>query len=180
MKKVVTEPLFFDTDCLSSFLWVKREDIFLDQYSGKINLPEAVFVELSNPRIPHLKNRVLKLWKAGNIKITKILANTEEFELYYKFTLSPIKGQKRIGKGEAAALALAKVYNGIIASNNLKDISHYIKLYGLKHVTTGSIMTEALNRKYINESMGNQIWSEMIRRRRMLPTKTFTDYLKLC
>ena len=53
------------------------------------------------------------------------------------------KGEKIIGKGEAAAIALAKTYNGIIASNNLKDISKYIEKYNLEHVATGDILVAA-------------------------------------
>lgn len=44
----MTKQLFFDTDCLSSFLWVHREDILLRLYPGKIVLPQQVFNELSN------------------------------------------------------------------------------------------------------------------------------------
>ncbi len=33
-----------------------------------------------------------------------------------------------ISKGEAAALSLAKVYKGIIASNNIKYILYYVEM----------------------------------------------------
>ena len=36
----------------------------------------------------------------------------------------------------------------------------------------------ALQAGYFDETAGNQIWRNMISRRRMLPTKSFTDYLK--
>lgn len=39
----------------------------------------------------------------------------------------PYHGQKIIGKGEAAAITLAKNRKGILASNNLKDVEVYIK-----------------------------------------------------
>ncbi len=31
-KRLMTKDLFFDTDCISSFLWVKREDILIKLY----------------------------------------------------------------------------------------------------------------------------------------------------
>jgi hypothetical protein len=127
-KKYMTDKLFFDTDCISAFLWVKEENIL--------------------------------------------------FKLYHELAFSPRKGEKIIGKGEAAAIALAKTYNGIIASNNLKDISKYVEKYGLEHVTTGDILVDALNKRYIDEETGNQIWNNMIRKQRMLPTATFSEYLK--
>ncbi|MEA3423983.1 MAG: hypothetical protein U9Q80_09345, partial [Bacillota bacterium] len=60
--------------------------------------------------------------------------NTEEYNLYYELAISPPKGERIIGKGEAAAIALAKTYNGVLASNNLKDISKYVEKYELEHM----------------------------------------------
>ncbi len=106
------------------------------------------------------------------------MLNTEEYRLYYELAIAPPKGEKIIGKGEAAAIALAKTYNGIIASNNLKDISKYIEKYELEHITTGGILVDALNEGYIDEHIGNKIWTNMISKRRMLPTTSFSEYLK--
>lgn len=43
---------------------------------------------------------------------------------------------------------------------------------------TGNILVAALNKGYIDEQTGNLIWKNMIAKRRMLPTTTFTEYLK--
>lgn len=43
----MTDKLFFDTDCISAFLWVKEENIILKLYPGKIILPKPVFNELT-------------------------------------------------------------------------------------------------------------------------------------
>ena len=174
----MTNKLFFDTDCISSFLWVKEENLLFKLYPNRIILPKQVYDELSNPSIPHIKSKVTKLCLNGDISTKEILTNTEEFNLYYELAIAPPKGKKIIGKGEAAAIALAKTYNGIIASNNLRDISKYVKKYNLEHVATGDILVAALNKGYIDETTGNQIWSNMIAKRRMLPTSTFTEYLK--
>ena len=173
----MTDKLFFDTDCISAFLWVKEENILSKLYPGKIILPKPVFYELSNPSIPHIKRRVNELCLSGDISTKEILINTEEYKLYYELAISPPKGERIIGKGEAAAIALAKTYNGIIASNNLKDISKYIAIYELNHITTGDILVDALNKAYIDEPTGNHIWTKMISKRRMLPAATFTEYL---
>lgn len=175
----MTDKLFFDTDCISAFLWVKAENILFKLYPGKIILPKPVFNELSNPSIPHIKWKVNELCLSGNVSTKEILVNTEEYKLYYELAISPPKGERIIGKGEAAAIALAKIYNGIIASNNLKDISKYVDKYELEHITTGDILVDALNKGYIDELTGNQIWTTMIGKRRMLPTTTFTEYLKM-
>lgn len=175
----MTNKLFFDTDCISAFLWVKEENILFKLYPGKIILPKPVFNELSNPSIPHIKRKVKEHCLNGDIYTKEILLGTKEYELYHKLAVSPPKGEKQIGKGEAAAIALAKTYGGIIASNNLRDISKYVYEYKLEHTTTADILVRALEKEYINESTGNQIWVNMIKRRRMLPASNLTEYLKM-
>lgn len=174
----MTDKLFFDTDCISAFLWVKEENILFKLYPGKIILPKPVFSELSNPSIPHIKRKINELCLSGDVSTKEILVNTEEYKLYCELAISPPKGEKVIGKGEAA-IALAKTYNGIIASNNLKDISKYVEKYNLEHKTTADLLVEALNKGFIDEAAGNQIWTNMIVKRRMLPTATLTEYLKM-
>ena len=61
--------LFFDTDCISAFLWVGQEAILPKLYPGRIVIPEPVYDELSNPRIPHLKQRIDALKAKGLIDI---------------------------------------------------------------------------------------------------------------
>jgi predicted nucleic acid-binding protein len=157
---------------------VKEENILIKLYPGRIVLPKQVYDELCNPSIPHIKRKINQLCLRGDISTKEILTDTEEYNLYYELAISPPKDEKRIGKGEAAAIALAKTYDGIIASNNLKDIFKYVEKYNLAHMATGDILVAALNAGYIDETSGNQIWSNMLARRRILPTKTFTDYLK--
>jgi len=94
-----------------------------------------------------------------------------------KLTTNPEVGYKIIGKGEASAISLAKYNDGILGSNNMRDIRTYIELYKLKHITTGDILVEALHRGVISEGQGNVIWANMINRQRKLPTETFSDYL---
>ena len=83
-----------------------------------------------------------------------------------------------IGSGEAAAIVLAKERGGILASNNLKDISVYISEYNLRHKTTGEILKEALQHGLITETVGNQLWQDMIRKKRKLGYASFSDYLQ--
>lgn len=173
----MTDKIFFDTDCLSAFLWVKNENILVKLYGGKIVLPEQVYRELSHPRIPQLKLRTDALKKSGNIIVETIEVDTKEYELYYKLINKPEIGFKVIGKGEAAAIALTKIRGGVIASNNMKDIQRYVEEYGLDHITTGDILYDALGQGFITEEEGNNIWTSMLDKRRMLPSETFTEYI---
>ena len=68
---LLTELLFFDTDCLSAFLWVGNECLLPILYPGKIVIPMPVYSELNRPSIPNLKARIdsLKHITTGDILI---------------------------------------------------------------------------------------------------------------
>ena len=172
------DTLFFDTDCISAFLWVRYENLLVKLYPGRIVVPKQVYDELSTPGIAHLRARVDTLLTAGQAQLDTIITDTQTYALYYQLTTEPKIGHAIIGKGEAASIALAKSCNGIVASNNLRDISLYIEEFGLKHMTTGDILVEALDNGYITESLGDTIWASMIAKRRKLGTQSFTDYLQ--
>lgn len=174
------EPLFFDTDCISAFLWVDNESILSKLFPGRIIIPKEVYDELSHPGVncvKGLKVQIDKMIQSGDANIETIMVDTSTYELYRKLTSNPDSGYKIIGRGEAASISLAKEKGGILASNNLKDISGYVKAYNLTHLTTGDIMKMALDAGYIDESQGNTIWANMVARRRKLGYATFSEYL---
>ena len=176
-KKSSTNDIFIDTDCISAFLWVKNESLLVKLYPQRIIIPKPVYNEIDKPNLAWMKNRIDLLIKQNKLQVVDFDLCSDEFELYNKMTLYPEKGHKIIGKGEASALALAKVNNGIIASNNLKDIIDYIKEYGLTHITTGDILVEAYNNNLITLDQGNSIWENMLKKRRKLGANTFEEYL---
>jgi predicted nucleic acid-binding protein len=171
----MTEPLFLDTDCLSSFLVVGHENLILQLYAGRIGIPQQVYGELR--KVSFMKNKVDTLLKANKVMLYQIVVGTDPGGLYLKMTTSPDKGYKIIGSGEAAAIVLAKQHNGILGSNNMRDILPYIQLFNLKHRTSATIMVEALEQHLITEGQGNVIWRDMLQRNRKLPADTFTEFL---
>ena len=173
----MTDNLFFDTDCLSAFLWINDTNIIEVLYGGNIVLPDQVYLELSNPHVPHLKTRADALISKNLASVKSIDVGTDEYQLYRNLTKGN-KSNKAIGKGEAAGIALAATYKGVLASNNYRDIAPYIEKYGLRHVDTGMILSEALGKKLITEDEGNSIWQKMLNRNRKLPANSFSDYLK--
>lgn len=177
----MTEPLFFDTDCLSAFLWVDNESILSKLFPGRIIIPKEVYSELSHPgvnRVKGLKKQVDLMVQNEEATIESIMTGSEEYKFYRKLTTYPDPGHKIIGRGEAASITLAKFKNGIVASNNLRDISTYITEYDLLHLTTGDILKMALDKGYINEIQGNVIWQDMIKRKRKLGYSSFSEYLE--
>ena len=171
----MTEKYFFDTDCLSAFLWVREESILARLYAGRIILPTQVYNELK--RVPHLLARVDTLKNNGDLSVESMEAGSVEYNDYLQMTSSPEAGLRIIGRGEAAGIAMAKQRHGTLASNNLRDIRPYVEKYKISHITTGDILIEAMDAGIITEAEGNTIWADMIRKRRMLPTTTFSEYL---
>ena len=165
--------------CLSAFLWAKCEGLLSKLYAGRMVVPKQVYDEFCRPTIPHLKKQIDIMLFNKEIIIQTIDFGTNEFNTYYELTQTPRKGYKIIGKGEAASIALAKENNGIVASNNLRDIDTYIKEFALKHTTTSDIMVDAFCKGLINEAKGNSIWSVMISKKRKLGANSFSDYLSL-
>ena len=171
----MTKKYFFDTDCLSAFLWVREESILAKLYAGRMILPMQVYLELQ--KVSHLQAKVDALKSCGDLQIESMEVGSAEYNDYLKMTTVSEKGMRMIGRGEAAGIAMAKQRGGILASNNLRDIRPYVEKYAISHVTTGDILMEAMAVGIITEAEGNVIWADMIQRRRMLPTATFSEYL---
>lgn len=178
---LLTKPLLFDTDCLSAFLWVDNESILVKLYPGRIVIPSQVYHELSYPDLNHIKGlkaQVDNLVSNKQAILESIDYGSAEYHLYFQLTQNPVSGRLRIGNGEAAAIALACKFHGILASNNLSDISQYVQEFHLKHMTTGDIMKEAMLMGLITECQGNVIWGNMLNRKRRLGFVSFSEFLK--
>jgi predicted nucleic acid-binding protein len=174
----LTDSLFFDTDCLSAFLWVERESLLTQLYPGKVVIPKPVYDELSYPGVAFLRAGIDALLSDGQARVAGIDTGTDAYDLYYRLTAAPGEGRVVIGKGEAASIALSKAHGGIVASNNLRDIAMYIEEFGLKHTTTGDILAEAYKKGHITGAQGNALWTAMLAKRRRLGAKSFSDYLE--
>ena len=175
----MTEKMFFDTDCLSSFLMVGREDIILNKFKGHIILPQFVYYEFCRPCVNHLRLKIDNMIAAKLIVKMEIYHGTEESNLFRELTRSPRAGNPVIGKGEASALVLAQANNGIIASNNLRDVKKYAQEFHLTLVTTADILVDAFIDAIIDETEANRIWADMLKKLRKLPAISFSEYLRM-
>lgn len=173
------DSLFFDSDCISAFLWVKEQNLLAALYPGRIVIPKPAYDELAYPTTPQLKQRIDNLISSSQAVLQNINVDSDTYVLYQKLTTTPDEGHKIIGPGEAASIALAKTVGGVVASNNLRDISSYIDEYELKHITTGDILIEAMEKGLITEDDGNTIWTAMLAKRRKLGASSFSEYIKL-
>lgn len=170
----MNKKIFYDTDCLSCFISINDVSI-LKKLFDKVIIPNEVYEEFKKVNI--LKKRVEKLIDEEFIEEIDFDVNSEVYKLFAKLHRGYLF-DKEIGKGKAAALALAIENNEIIASNNTKDIIKAIEKYNLTRIKTGDILTKALNCGIITESEGNNLWIKMLNQKRYLSENSFTEYLK--
>ena len=68
--------------------------------------------------------------------------------------------------------------DGIVVSNNLRDITRIVEHYHLGYKTTASILAEAYQKSIISEEYGNNIWANMKQEGHLIgPYDSFSDYL---
>ena len=169
--------LFFDTDCLSSFLWTDRGCLLAQMYPNRIVIPEMVYDELQRVHQPKFAKRLNTLLAAGNVLRMDIDVGTTTYSLFRKMTARPDPGKPMIGKGEASAIALAKEHSGIVASNNFRDIRHYIHDLNLDYRSTGDILEEAYNDGLVTMNEAEQIWATMLAEDCWIGANSFREYL---
>ncbi|WP_408605662.1 hypothetical protein [Anaerocellum danielii] len=78
---------------------------------------------------------------------------------------------------QSEAIAIAKQYNGTLASNNLKDVLPHIQPDHPPLITTETILYLAYQQKIISFQKGQQILDEMKLRKRKLSTYSFFELL---
>ena len=71
----------------------------------------------------------------GFIEIEDFDVESESYDLFLKLCDGEFTGRK-IGEGEAAAITLAVENNGILASNNTRDVEDAVKRFNLIRIRT--------------------------------------------
>lgn len=168
--------LVFDNDCLASFLWIRRIDILETLYKSRMYIPQIVVDEFS-----YLKsysnyswayNDLIDAIQKGLFTVIDIKVGDKTFEEYNRL----IKLNK--GKGESAAIAIAKTMDNYIACNNLRDIRPLIDCGELNNIFTLDILYEY----YIKENKTideiEKIITDMRSKKRKLPNISFEEYVK--
>jgi predicted nucleic acid-binding protein len=170
--------IVFDTDCLSSFLWVKRPDLLSQLFQDKILIPDPVVDELSNLKntgyrwVPEILDRQIA---AGLFRALPIPAVGDIASEYYRLTKTAMKS---MGSGEAAALAYVRYRGGTVASNNLSDVNAYCRSFEIELVSTDDILCLAKVQGLITMIEGEGLWNEMKNRRRKLPAYDFGEAMR--
>ncbi|GEM_PF-3635835 len=71
---------------------VRDESLLAQLHPNRIVIPRAVYTELSNPHIAHLKARVDTMLASGQAAIAEIDVGTDEYDVFYKLTQAPEPG----------------------------------------------------------------------------------------
>jgi hypothetical protein len=172
-KKIIsTDHFFFDTDCLSTFLLTDTEN-FLFRICPNAFVPKTVYVELS--RISKLKTKTDFLLRKQQIVLKDIILRTSEFDMYCDMISDNEMNIPIIGKGEAAVITFAYYNNGVVASNNLRDILFYVNKYHLDFITTADILTEFYDRQFIGWLDMERLWKR-IAQHSLMPNGSFSEY----
>ena len=85
--------------------------------------------------------------------------------------------QSAIGRGESAVIALAVNNSKNIASNNLTDVSSWVKFYQLNNITTGDILVEVYQKNIMSYEEICDLWLE-IKKVQKMPYETFSEFIK--
>ncbi|WP_039944374.1 hypothetical protein [Thermicanus aegyptius] len=166
-------PYLCDTDFISSFLWINRLDILYEIYKGQIYVPDVVVDEIAFLKrftyYSHVSVLLEEEIKKKNITVFQIYPGTPEGKEYLKLLSGGI------GKGEAAVMSRARMVEGTVASNNLKDVLNYCNTYSLGLISTDDVLCSAVTKGMITETEGNQIWNQMKLKKRNLPSYDFSE-----
>lgn len=115
----------------------------------------------------------LKLFE--KLQIIDIEAGTAEYHTYLYLT-----EEEGMGKGEAAALSMAKhsEYIASVASNNLSDIWEYVEKNKIDLWTTARIIYECQLEEIMTKESPEQLWKKMVEDGDRLPFDNYNEYVK--
>jgi len=168
--------LVFDNDCLASFIWIHRLDILETLYEGRMYVPQIVVDEISflerSSKYKWVYEDLLAAIQKGTFNVIEINIGDKAFDEYNRFR------KQNKGKGESAAIAIAKTMDNYTACNNLRDIRPFIDNGEINNIVTFDILYEY----YINENKSiadiEKIITDMRYKKRRLPDTRFEDYVR--
>lgn len=172
----LNKPVFYDTDCLECFLFVDAGHI-LEELFSKIIIHEQVYSEIMAENTPAIVKKNFKNLKNRFVEIKEISFLSQEYTTYNLIKKGLwSKTGKICGSGESAAITLAHLNNGLVASNNLSDVEEYIESLDIELITSSMILSKAVERDIISKENADDLWKGMINKGIKLPKESFSDY----
>lgn len=168
------DKIYFDTDCLSSFIMTNNTGLLIKLYGERCRVTSIVSMEFS--KVKRIYKDLIQYQNTGLFKEEEIDLPSEEFKIFDLLRKGD-ENHPKIGDGEASVIALAYINDATMASNNLKDIAYYIEYYKLNNLTVADILYEAIEQKIIIKAEAEKIWQDMRRCGRKLPFDTYEEWL---
>ena len=174
---LIKKQVFYDTDCLSSFLDINDWSI-LKSLFDEIIIPLAVYNEffaLGTP--PHIIDNLNILVDEKFVKVQELNPFSDDIDNYLDICNEyELNNQIPIGEGEAQAMALVISNNGILASNNFRDIKYFVDKYKMPLLTSAYMISIAFDKGFISEEKAEDIWNQMWNKKVTLPEPNFRKY----
>jgi len=156
--------ILIDADVISHFISAGEIELFPKIFSNNtIFLLDKVYDELArfNKRKPIIDNML----SSGSLTILPFPDDQPEISKEYAY----IKKSLFKGDGESACMAVARYKDNIIASSNLKDISHYCNLHSIDYLTTMDFLCAALDKNLLSMNECDDFISKVILKGSKLP-----------
>lgn len=172
------DKVYFDADCLSSFLRTDNEHLLVLLFGKQIVIPSVVVAELKGfqrrNRFP-LYDRIIEMKNKGLVSFEDVKIGTNAYKIYDKLSHDN-EIQNAIGKGESSVIALAVNNSKNTASNNLTDISYWIDFYQLNNITTCDILLEIYQKNILSKDEVCDVFLKIIKVQK-LQFETFDEFL---
>jgi len=162
--------ILIDADVISHFITAGEMIALPGIFPFQIYVLDKVYRELE--RFPKRKAEVENLLRFGQIKEMPFPEHDDDIRKEY----ARIKKLMFKGDGEAACLAVAKASKNILASSNLKDVSHYCKMHNIDLLTTMDFLCEAYRKKVFDLARCNAFISKVLSAGSKLPVSKMEEY----
>ena len=135
--------VYFDNDCMASFLWIKRLDIVKMIFGDRVKVPSMVVREFEKLKVTPYRYVHDDLRRYLDTHPDTLQSATTPDEIATFSNL--INGSPRLGLGEAEAYSLAFHSSGVLASNNRSDLVRLCEATGVTLIGTQHILVAGLN-----------------------------------
>ncbi len=156
-------PVFFDTDCLSSFLAARRLKVLVDLFGDRIRVPAEVVRELEglryDPSSTYMLSSLMDFLRGNPQARVVIEVGGDIYAVYQRLKAESVA--RPLGAGEMAVMAHALQERGIVASNNLRDVKEFCLRYCLDLICTEHIIVGAVARNLISYGAAKKTWHHM-------------------
>jgi len=162
--------ILIDADVISHFITAGEMIAMPSIFPYQIYVLDKVYRELD--RFPRRKREVENLLNFGLIKEMPFPEHDDAIMKEYAY----IKKMMFKGDGEAACMAVTRASKNILASSNLKDVSHYCKMHNIDLLTTMDFLCEALRKNIFDLARCNAFINKVLSAGSKLPVTKIEDH----